>query len=233
MADDESSEGGSRVFRHAARTDGWRPPTHADADWIAAIERHMEAHVAPVDVVLHEIISDLVHIDVHVVPAEPGRDHHVLFTTGCSALAMNAPEGACAYAELMILLPAYWKLDQADWRDERWYWPIRWLKILARLPHEYQTWIGWGHTVPNGDPPQPFDASTRLCAMLLLPSLQYPDASALTMPGDGREIVIWTVHPLYPEELDYKLRVGTDALIDRFEQANLSDVIDPDRPPLV
>ncbi|MFQ8729788.1 MAG: suppressor of fused domain protein [Enterocloster bolteae] len=24
------------------------------------------------------------------------------------------------------------------------YWPIRLIKYLARFPHEYSTWLGWG-----------------------------------------------------------------------------------------
>ena len=37
-------------------------------------------------------------------------------------------------AELAIALPADWKLDQESMKDEKWYWPIRLLKSLARLP---------------------------------------------------------------------------------------------------
>ena len=29
------------------------------------------------------------------------------------------------------------------------FWPIQMLKFLARFPHEYKTWLGWGHTIPN------------------------------------------------------------------------------------
>ena len=66
--------------------------------------------------------------------------------------------GAETRAELMIALPAEWKLADSQLEDERWYWPIRNLKALARLPHEYETWLGFGHTVPNGDPPEPYAA---------------------------------------------------------------------------
>ena len=36
--------------------------------------------------------------------------------------------------ELAIALPADWKLDQESMKNEKWYWPIRLLKVLARLP---------------------------------------------------------------------------------------------------
>ena len=40
------------------------------------------------------------------------------------------------------------------------YWPYRMLKELARLPHEFDTFLWKGHTVPNGDPPQPYGPNT-------------------------------------------------------------------------
>ncbi len=61
---------------------------------------------------------------------------------------MNVPsaldEYELYYAELMIDLPPEW-LVQDD--DENNYWPIRWLKILARLPIDSDTWLGYGHTI--------------------------------------------------------------------------------------
>ena len=48
---------------------------------------------------------------------------------------MNVPEELAEYklerAELAIALPADWKLDQESMQDERWYWPIRLLKVLG------------------------------------------------------------------------------------------------------
>ena len=32
-------------------------------------------------------------------------------------------------------------------KDEKWYWPIRLLKSLARLPIASDTWLGFGHTM--------------------------------------------------------------------------------------
>jgi hypothetical protein len=211
------------------------PAEHADHDWLEAIERHMTEHAGPAEWVFHELVSDLVHVDVHVVPAREGDDHHVLYTTGCSALAMKVPEGvdSSPHAELMVNLPAWWKLGQEHFKDERWYWPIRWLKLLARLPHEHRTWLGWGHSIPNGDPPKRFDASTRLAGVILFPSMTYFEGSRLTMPGGDRQVDFWALYPLYPEEIDYKLAHGAGELFNRFEDAELTDVVDPERKPVV
>ena len=77
---------------------------------------------------------------------------------------MNVPEELVEYklerAELAIALPADWKLDQESMKDEKWYWPIRLLKSLARLPINCDSWLGHGHTVENREP---FADNTKLC----------------------------------------------------------------------
>ena len=66
---------------------------------------------------------------------------------------MNVPEELAEYklerAELAIALPPDWKLDEGSMKDERWYWPFRLLKVLARLPISSDTWLGFGHTMAS------------------------------------------------------------------------------------
>jgi hypothetical protein len=227
--DEEWSPGGSRMYRHEARNREWSAPAQADDELIAA---HIEREIGPVSGVFHEIVSEQVHLDVHVSPATDARPFHVLVTSGMSALPMTLPPGtdASPFAELMVLLPREWPLDDASWKNERFYWPVRWLKTLARLPHQYETWLSVGHTVPNGDPARPFHRSTGLAGMLVGPSLSLsPNTQQIDRPSGGR-IDLWTLWPLHPNEMDLKLREGTDALADRFEAAGVSDVIDAARP---
>lgn len=63
---------------------------------------------------------------------------------------MTVSDGAPAspYAELMICLPPDWPV-KSPMSDRRAYWPVRLLKTIARLPHEYHTWIGAWHSVLN------------------------------------------------------------------------------------
>ncbi|MDC0716129.1 suppressor of fused domain protein [Nannocystis bainbridge] len=228
-------EQASILYTHAPRTDGFRAPEYGDAERIQAIETHVAQRVAPAVTVFHEIISATIHLDVHAVPPGTGHPYWFLFTTGMSALPMHMPEGveACPFAEVSVLLPPTWKVDQEFWSDERWYWPTRCIKTLARLPHDYNTWLGWGHTVPNGQPPQPFDPSTRLAAMLLLPSLTL-GVDALKVRAKGVVVAeLWTLYPLHADELEFKLQHGTDALVDLFEARNVGDVIDPERPSVI
>ena len=87
-------------------------------------------------------------------------------THGMGAHAMNVPEDLAGQklerAELFICLPPDWKVGE---EGEAWYWPIRWLKILARLPINEDSWLGWGHTIanPTAPPLRKTPASTASC----------------------------------------------------------------------
>lgn len=116
-----------------------------DAELIASIDRHINRHVAPEERVYHEIVSDELHIDIHHVPPAWNRRFHALITSGMSALPMHASSDAMEwrFAELCILLEPSWRLGPDAFEDERWYWPVRLLKILARYPRDYSTWLGY------------------------------------------------------------------------------------------
>ncbi|MCA9618289.1 MAG: suppressor of fused domain protein [Myxococcales bacterium] len=234
--DDEISPGGSRVYRHEARDRDWEAPPSDGA--MEAIEAHFHQYFGEVSSVFHELVSDLVHLDVHIVPPTDERPWYTLFTTGMSDRPMTVPEGCeeLRYAELLIALPPDWRLDLLGVSPpppdlERWYWPIRWLKQLARLPHEYGTWLGFGHSIPNGDPAEPFHPSTKLAGWVLLPPISVPEeGSEIVLPD--RSIHLYTLHALHPEEMSLKLNKGTEALLDAFEAHAVDEMLRIDRPPV-
>jgi hypothetical protein len=227
----ERSPSGQPVYRHRPR--GQRPfgPAHGDPGTIGAVEEHVARHIGAIDWVWHEVISDRVHLDVHVVEPTPLRPFVTLVTTGMSDQPMAVPQdaGLPSYAELLICLPPDWPRQRQDLAYERNYWPIRWLKTLARLPHDYDTWLGPGHTVPNGDPAEPFADGTGFCAMLVArPLLVGPEGSELTAP-DGRRIALYSLLPLYADELELKLDRGTNALYDGFDEHGVTELVVPGR----
>lgn len=221
---DDVSPGGSPILVHGQER-GFEPARGEDC--IEQISAHIEQHLGPVSGVFHEIVSDTVHIDVHVVPANDTCAHARLVTSGMSDLPMRLPEGVEApqYLELMLTLPADWPLQQDDFEDERHYWPIRLLKTLARLPHKYDTWLGFGHTVPNGHPAEPYAPGVGFDGTILLPALSVPeDFSHLLIDAD-KSITFLAAVPLYPEEMALKLEKGSDALLERFDAKGVSDII--------
>ena len=75
------------------------------------------------------------------------------------------------HAELAIALPPDWPMGQDAFQDERNFWPVRLLKQLARLPHDLNTWLGWGHSIPNGDPAKPYVKETKLSGAVVIPPI--------------------------------------------------------------
>jgi hypothetical protein len=233
MSDDaEYSESGVRIYRHEARE---KPVQVAegDAEALQAIEDHIEKHIGKIETVLHEIVSDLVHIDVHVVEPTAERNFYTLITSGMSDLPMAAPDGAedFRFAELLICLPADWNMPKGynTKTDEEYWWPIRCLKYLARLPHEYDTWLAEGHTIPNGDPPEPFANNTQLCCALLTPPLLFGAEFMSLKIREDKTINFYALLPIYKEEMEFKLKHGGEQLYDRFDQAGINELLDINR----
>ncbi|MCA9063735.1 MAG: suppressor of fused domain protein [Planctomycetaceae bacterium] len=228
--DVEVSQSGSVIWRHESRTIPFEP-TEGDPDRIEQISAHIETHLGPVANVFHELVSDLVHIDVHVVEPTEDRPWYTLVTSGMSEAPMNTPEGAddLRYAELLVMLPADWPLSMEAFEDEQYYWPIRWLKMLARFPHEYDTWLGFGHTVPNGDPPEPLGPGTDFCCNLLLPPLLVPEGFQTLEVDEFRSISFFSLIPIYRDEMEFKLKHGLDPLLTLFDECEVDDVINLER----
>ncbi len=221
------------IIQHKAPTEP--PPIVAPiAENGAAIERHVEQHLGTPSSIFHEIISTTVHIDILIVPPSPKRPWVTLVTSGMSDLPMTVPEGAEEFrcAELMIRLPEDWVLDEAGLKNEANYWPIRWLKFLARFAHEAETWIGRGHTVPNGNPPEPMADGLPFTGVLLSPPWFGGRNFATLVLPDGTPVKFWSLIPLHSSEMEFKLRHGADALLERFAGAGGSDLFDPARPPV-
>ena len=227
-AQPETSESGAPIFRHQARERPFEMATGED-DLIEAIDAHIAKHIGPVSTVYHEIISDLVHIDVHICNATEERPFHVLTTSGMSALPMKAPQPELQWAELCILLPASWPLGDEAWQDETNFWPIQWLKQLARLPHEYESWLWASHTIPNGDPPEPFAPGTDLCGWILLPPISLPTEFVELKIDDEKTVRFFALWALHEDEMNLKLKKGADPLIDLLAAQDVSDVLNPRR----
>jgi predicted Zn finger-like uncharacterized protein len=226
----EVSESGAPILRHQPRERSFEPPV-IRSESAEQLEDHIRKYVGKVESVFHELVSDIVHIDVHWVPPTPERDFHTLVTTGMSDRPMTAPAGAedYRYGELLISLPREWPLWEEAFEDERNYWPVRWLKQLARFPHEYETWLAPGHTIPNGDPPEPFAPDTKLCCWLLwAPALVAEEFVELTI-DDQKTVHFMALIPLYEEEMQLKLVEGVDPLIDRLADAGVTELLDLDR----
>lgn len=183
-----------------------------------AVEGHIQQYFGKFENVFHEIVSPDIHVDICMVPPTEERDYYTLVTMGMGAHRMNVPKELAEYklerAELAIALPGNWKLKHEDLKNERWYWPIRLLKTLARLPIASDTWLGFGHTMDNEDD---FAKDTKLCAAMLTGPQDTEDGSEVCILPSGEEVNFYQVIPLYREELEYKMEHDADALLDKMD----------------
>lgn len=200
-------------------------------DEMSAIEQHIQSTFGAFDQVFHELDSPDIHVDICVVPPSERRNYYTLVTMGMGAHRMNVPKELAEYklerAELAIALPPDWKLDKDSMQEQRWYWPVGLLKVLARLPISNDTWLGFGHTM---DKQSPFAEDTELCAAILTgpQDMELDTCGEVCILPGGEEVNFYQVLPLYREEMEYKLEHDADALLERL--AAVSFVVCPDRP---
>jgi hypothetical protein len=233
---------GDPVLRHEAVAQDTAGHAPKDLDLRAALDAHLDPYLGSCDLVWQEMVSDLVHIDVCMWRPTDDRPFYTFLTQGMSDLPMTVPSEMAGevtpHAELLICLPADWPVpegiqDLALWEDEATYFPIRWLTRLARLPHEHRTWLALGHTVPNGDPAEPFGEGTGLCSWMLLPPMTLPKEAWSLPLSDGRSVDLFGLVGLTRAELDRKLNAGVESLFTGFDRAGVNEVLRTGRPSTV
>lgn len=202
-----------------------------------AIADHVATHVGPVTNVFHEIKPALVHLDVLVVGPTADRPYTTLVTCGMSDRPMRVPLEnpedlglipELRYAELLLCLPPEWPLTADAFRHEEHFWPVRWLKKLARLPHQHDGWLGIGHTVPTGDPAAPVAPGVGFGGWLIDEPVLFPVGLRKLRVGD-RAVNFYSAVPLYEEETLVKLRKGGPALAHLLDRGKVSELIDVTR----
>ena len=227
----EHSESGQPIYRYENTDHQWKAPVYGDDVLCEKLEEHIEKYIGEIESVFHEVASDTIHLDVYYIKPNELRNCHTFITSGMSFLPMNTPEGAedCKYAELMICLPENWSVSQEAFKDEKNYWPIRLLKYMARFPHEYETWLGFAHTIPNGNPAGPLTDGTKLNGVMLLPPILVDGQFISLKVDEERTIGFYAIVPLYEEEMNYKLKYGYEGLLDKFDEFGLNEIIDINR----
>jgi hypothetical protein len=237
MIEEEKTQAGDPIIRHSESKHQNLEPVSGNSHF-TEISNHIEKFIGKSESVIHDLVSTIVHIDIFYIKPSDKFPFHILVTSGMSDKSMIVPKGAedHQFAELLILLPKNWPLEFENFKvlggriDEKSYWPIGWLKTMAIFPHSYNTWIGWGHTIPNGDNAESLAENTKLGCILLLPSISLPIDFYKLKTQDEKTIEFLCLYPIYKEEMEYKLKNGTDKLLARFDKYGIKDIIEPDRP---
>lgn len=193
-------------------------------------EKYIMEQFGEYEEVLHEIVSPDIHLDIIVVPPTEKNNYYKLITMGMGAYKMNIPrelkEDELERAELVLFLPPTWNIKSEKEED---FWPIRQLKILARLPIQCDTWLGYGHTVSSDQENTPYASNTKFCSMMLVNALNQDYENLDFRMSSKGKINFYQLFPLYKEELDYKQRNGANVLLDLFDEEDIMPIVNMNR----
>ena len=177
-------------------------------------------------VVFDEIKSEIIHRDIFFIKANDNRPYHILLSCGMSALPMSVPEDtdSSQFAELVILLPKEWNLEYESFSDEKNYWPIRLMKEIMMSPHINKTWFGFGHTHGFEDDKE-FAEGIGFNSIMLAHSMELSEEFTCIELADENTIDIYTMIPLYKEELEFKKKNGAMDLLELFDKFGIEEII--------
>lgn len=188
---------------------------------------HIEMHLGKVDDVIHEIVSDQLHIDILHIKPHSDRNYHTFVTCGMSNWNMNIPQRAeeQEYCELMITLPPDWPIEND--MDHENNWPIKVLKQLSRMPYDQNSWIGYGHTVQNGNPEVSYPNNSELSNMLVAYPISVVTADTFIrlLESEMKVINFYCLIPITKDESEFVRKKGIDALLSYFDKNKLDDVV--------
>ena len=177
--------------------------------------------------VSHELLPLIPHIDVYTFKRISKKDGHdqvvyALVTGGMSDLEMTLPQRAPKDVPRRVELIFYCAEPRAEY--------ISTLRWIAHFPHNAKSWLGQGHTMPNGNPPEPFWGSKELDTLLFMPTIVARDQSLpFELQIEGQPVHFLWVVPLTTAECNYKLEKGFNAILDLFEENRHPHIFDPTR----
>ncbi|MBB4799970.1 hypothetical protein HNP37_000009 [Flavobacterium nitrogenifigens] len=178
-------------------------------------------------VVFDEIESEIIHRDIFFIKANQDRPYHILLSCGMSALPMDVPKDteSSEYVEIMILLPKEWNLEYDSFSDEKNYWPIRIMKEIMMSPHENKTWFGFGHTF-GYEQDDEFAEGVGFNSVMLAHSMELSDDFTQIQLENEKVVDIYTLIPLYKEELEFKKKNGAYALLEHFDKFGIEEIVE-------
>jgi hypothetical protein len=117
--------------------------------------------------------------------------------------------------------------------DDASHWPFALLQNVAAYPHVTGVAVKPWETLAFADPAEPLGAGTELAACLVVPPRLLSDEAVRFAAGDGVSVSLLALVPIYAAELDLARREGAQALAELLDEAGVTELLDPARPPVV
>ena len=226
----ERSASGAPIYRHGEGQQRALGASDAPAEWAEERENFYDKFFGKCEMVVHEIIPMIPHIDVYIYAPQKDRDFYTLITGGMSDHLMQAPKGVpmeMRRTEMFMRVKDLGPLEQYSTEHP---WQVEVLRFMASFPAKHNTWFGPLHTVPNGQPAQPMIDGSALTTTLFMPPAFEDEEfmDGITYSNKTKASFLW-VDFLTTPECDYKLQKGGDALLDLFDKNKHPHVLDPYR----
>lgn len=182
--------------------------------------------------VFHEIPTLDLHLDIYLIQPKE-TDYNILITSGMSLLKMNITDqmenpNDFEFSELMMMIPKSIEFGKVYTGKNKNDWILSVLKKTAKFPHFYNTWIGVGHTIQAEEDLTPYGKDTDYVGAVILPSVTY-DKDFTEIHRNGHRINIYSVFPLYKNELEFKVKNGYHKFLDVLIKANNTEMLDVNR----
>lgn len=170
--------------------------------------------------IMHSTDAKQVHVDIYQFEPTQDRPFWTLITSGMSNQRQPELEDSDNLLRTEIVLYAA--------RPQDWMFSV--MKGLAEMPFDDNTNLHWGHTVPNG---QPMTAqSSHLTSFFFVPPFFEPlEFNELKLDGDKVNF-LWMI-PITEAERTYAIEHGSDKLYKKFEDGDVSIVVNEKRESLL
>lgn len=211
----------------------FEPMQEIEADYRDAIIDHVTKTIAKCDTTINRLPFSYPHVEILSVPAGFKRPWTTLVTCGMGVMKMpgvGTPADR-AFAELALCLPQDWpEIVTEDGKPGPGAWIVPMVHYLARIPFEYDSWLGEYHTIPNGDPAESLaDGSLLTHAMIIKPRrIRHPHFHEMLLT-EKKTIHFWSVMFLTENEMKYKESKGEKALVEKLKEAKVDELLSLDR----
>lgn len=190
------------------------------------LDEHVATGFGVFETVFYEVIEDDIRMDIAVVAPTVDQNYYTLVTMGLGAWLMDVPKEMSEFglwrAELVVCLPPDWKINDGD---DRWHWPITWMKKTARHIIEKNDWVSWGKILVSDEP---FVPEHNFNGTLFVYPEEFTDETSACELKDGTFVNFYQMIPLYKTETTFCQENGASALLAKIDEQSLS-IIDVER----
>ena len=181
---------------------------------LETIANHVSQYIGPVEgfLELGQHYEGAPEIQLLHIPATENKPFQVLVSSGMSSKPMPVPEDANSSTRVELVMGLPEEFDLANNNPDH-IWPVQLLASLAHFPTELGAWLGIGHSIPNGSPPEPYSPGTQFCCAAIGPALLIPMEGQSCPHPQGYQVSFLGVVPIFKHEMELKIEQRCTRLI--------------------